>query len=135
MKLESFWGRPMNPFYDPDKANDGGGYWQFEGGALYITEAGRPVTVEVWDSSCGEFGTRLGVVIQMPRRRWATDWGTMDSEIPGDDVPDQSVLSSAAGSMGVSDEDLGQIISEVFHAASLAAAWQLDAQEERGEST
>lgn len=35
MRMESFWGRPTNLFYSLDKANAGGGCWQFEGGALH----------------------------------------------------------------------------------------------------
>jgi len=125
MKLESFWGYAKDFYYDPEKwyYNDGFLY-AVEGGALYISDAGEPVIVETWDSGHGEFA----VAIEALGRRWETEW--MPAAC-GDfnDAPDQAVLSSAAGSMGVTGEDLGRILGEAFRAASMAAVWQLAAEE------
>ena len=32
--IVSAWGAQTNPHYDPDTANNGGGYWQFSGGTM-----------------------------------------------------------------------------------------------------
>ena len=32
--IVSAWGAQTNPHYDPDTANNGGGYWQFSGGIV-----------------------------------------------------------------------------------------------------
>lgn len=32
ISIVSAWGWATNPAYDPDTANNGGGYWQFAGG-------------------------------------------------------------------------------------------------------
>lgn len=128
MRMESFWGYAKDFYYDPEKwyYNDGFLY-AVEGGALYISDAGEPVIVETWDSGHGEFA----VVIEVLGRRWETEWKPAGCG-EFSDAPDQSVLSSAAGSMGVTGEDLGRMLSEAFRAASLAAVWQL-AEESKAE--
>ncbi len=55
--IVSAWGAQTNPHYDPDTANNGGGYWQFSGG-IVVDLNGQLVTVEVDDTSCGDFGSR-----------------------------------------------------------------------------
>ena len=44
MNLIAVWGTDANPFANPEKANDGGGYSQPCGGAVYATESGELVS-------------------------------------------------------------------------------------------
>ena len=77
IKLQCCWGRNLNPFYDPDTCNNGGGYWQPQGGAfLYIGR--HPVVVEISDTSCGDFGTRKWVRVFSGTHDWEYYRNTMD---------------------------------------------------------
>ena len=81
MNLISVWGTEANPFANPEKANNGGGYSQPCGGAVYATESGELISILVSDTSCGAFGTRYSVEIDNGQRKWAHHWGSMDGEI------------------------------------------------------
>lgn len=129
MKLESFWGRPTNPFYDLDKANDGGGYWQFEGGALFITNNGRPVVMEVRDDSCGWLGSRKEFHADVNGRKADVWWGTMEDFWHGE--PTCRELKPLCSAARISIREARKMIWQAFAAANLAAEWQLEAQEER----
>lgn len=49
----------QNPFYDPAKSNNGGGYDQ----PYYRYEdSNNKVKVEISDTSCGDFGSRIDIV-------------------------------------------------------------------------
>lgn len=55
--------RQMNPFYDPAKANNGGGYDQPEISFTLFgwnTELGE---IRLRDTSCGDFGTRYDIIV------------------------------------------------------------------------
>ena len=64
-----------NAYYDPNKAGNGGGYHQpqydFQYGAWYGT---------FHDTSCGDFGTRYGLIISDGEREYRAGWGTMYDE-------------------------------------------------------
>ena len=115
--IVSAWGLPTNPEYDPDTANNGGGYWQFAGGILADVN-GRPVTVEVDDTSCGDFGARYYVDVIADGYHWRFVDGTMaDASV---DAPEEidAVLSSISGVLGVNAADL---VSAALDAADLCA--------------
>lgn len=51
-----------NDFYDANKQNNGGGYYQ----PCYIysgTYENKPIEVQIRDTSCGEFGSRYSVEV------------------------------------------------------------------------
>ena len=48
----------FNPCYDPEKANNGGGYWQPYGTCTVTLEGGETVSATYADTSCGDFGDR-----------------------------------------------------------------------------
>lgn len=82
--------------YNPDTANNGGGYWQFEGGCLFDLD-GRIVAVEVQDYSCGDFGSRLYAQIADPEHVWCLSWGTMEDASIEAEYPDYAMMLSATG--------------------------------------
>lgn len=129
MKLESFWGRPTNSFYNPDKANDGGGYWQFKGGALYITNSGQPLVMEVRDTSCGWFGTRKEFHADVNGRKVDVWWGTMEDFWHGE--PTCKELKPLCSAARISIREARKMIRDTFAAADLAAEWQFAVQKER----
>lgn len=52
----------VNSGYNPETANNGGGYFQPSGTATINTAAGE-IEVYVDDTSCGEFGSRIQVIV------------------------------------------------------------------------
>lgn len=115
--IMSAWGLPTNPEYDPDTANNGGGYWQFAGGIL-ADISGHLVTVEVDDTSCGDFGARVYVDVIADDYHWRFVGGTMaDASI---DAPEEidAILSSISGVLGV---DASGLIAAALSAADLCA--------------
>ena len=116
-RMLSVWGYPTNPAYSPDTANDGGGYWQFAGGIVAEINV-QLVTVEVDDSSCGDFGSRYIVDIFADGYAWSfCDGGMDDAAI---DTPEhvEDVLDSASSVLGV---DAWALVCEARDAASLCA--------------
>jgi|GEM_PF-2222809 len=60
--LVSILSEETNPYFNPEKAHDGGGYsqphriWRGQFG-------GEPLEVEVFDTSCGDFGRRWSMYV------------------------------------------------------------------------
>ncbi len=117
--IVSAWGAQTNPHYDPDTANNGGGYWQFSGG-IVVDLNGQLVTVEVDDTSCGDFGSRVyfSVTADGYGFCWRFSDGTMDDA--SIDTPEDvlGVLRSISGVLGVDAEAL---ISAALNAANICA--------------
>lgn len=115
--IVSAWGFPTNPEYDPDTANNGGGYWQFAGGIL-ADISGHLVTVEVDDTSCGDFGARVYVDVIADGYHWRYADGSMDNA--SIDAPEEidAILASISGVLGVNATDL---VSAALDAADLCA--------------
>ena len=72
-----------NPYYDPRKSRNGGGYHQ----PLYEFEYGA------WegtfrDTSCGDFGTRYTLSMSNGGKIYRAGWGTMDDNWSSN-FPDQ----------------------------------------------
>lgn len=124
MKMKSFWGIPTNSFYDRNKSFDGGGYWQYKGGALFVASSGRFVTMEVCDNSCGGFGSRKEFHATVGDRVFDKWWGTM-KEIGYCDptCKDLKPLCSAAR---INVTEARKMIDMAFEAANAAArrAWK-----------
>ena len=115
--IVSAWGLPTNPEYDPDTANNGGGYWQFAGGIL-ADISGHLVTVEVDDTSCGDFGARVYIDVLADGYHWRYADGSMDDA--SIDAPEEidDVLASISGVLGV---DASGLIAAALSAADLCA--------------
>lgn len=47
-----------NPFYDAEKANNGGGYWQYYGTCTVELDDGTTLSASYDNTSCGDFGER-----------------------------------------------------------------------------
>lgn len=61
--LINCWGEETNPFVNPDRACNGGGYSQPAGGAVWATSTAGDLIVSCYDSSCGDFGARWSVTV------------------------------------------------------------------------
>ena len=117
MNIISAWGNPTNPAYNPDAASNGGGYWQFAGGIVADLN-GQLVTVEIEDTSCGEFGSRYFVDIYADGLCWQFVDGSMDDAAV--DAPEEieDILDSASG---VLDADAWALVCAARDAASICA--------------
>lgn len=118
--IVSAWGMPTNPKYDPDTANNGGGYWQFAGGIVGDLN-GQLVTVEVDDTSCGDFGSRVYFSVTADGFCWRFSAGTMDDASIDTSEDVFGVLRSISGVLGVDAEAL---ISAALNAANICA-WEV----------
>ena len=126
IKLDAVWGTPIGA-YNPDTANNGGGYWQFYGGAKFSAVNGQVVIVEVQDTSCGDFGTRLGCDITVQDATGALTWyvnmGTMDdASIDSQEIID-AVLSAVAKALGVLPDDVDNMLGDAYRGAN-EVAWR-----------
>lgn len=117
--MVSIWGCNVNPFYSADRCNNGGGYWQPCGGCLYDVH-GTSVVVEVDDLSCGDFGSRVGVVITDAEHQWSISYGTMSGADEDDDI--DAVMASVSGCLGVYDP-WASLVRPAMNAVDWAA-WQ-----------
>lgn len=115
--IVSVWGMPTNPKYNPDTANNGGGYWQFSGG-IVVDLNGQLVTVDVDDTSCGEFGSRYYAGIFADGFGWQLVDGSMDDSSIDADGEIEDILDSASIILGV---DAWTLVCEARAAASLCA--------------
>ena len=103
--IVSAWGLPTNPEYDPDTVNNGGGYWQFAGGIL-VDISGRLISVEVDNTSCGDFGSRYFIDVTADGFRWRFVGGTMGGAPINFSKEIDDVLASISGVLGVNAADL-----------------------------
>lgn len=92
------WGEA--PDYDADRCNNGGSYYQPTGGALFAVD-GQPVTVEIADSSCGDFGSRVYVSIDTDTHNWSWTTGTMDDASIATRTEEDAILASISGVLGL----------------------------------
>lgn len=126
VKLGAVWGTPSGT-YNPDTANNGGGYWQFYGGAVFFAENGQVVVVDVDDSSCGDFGTRLYYDITVQDATKALEWhintGSMDdASIDSQEIID-AVITAVAKALGVLPDDVDNMLGDAYRGAN-EAAWK-----------
>ena len=94
----SCWG--YAPAYDADRCNNGGSYYQPTGGALFSV-GGQLVAVEVDDSSCGDFGSRVYISIDTVTHNWSWTTGTMDDASIATRAEEDAILASVSGVLGV----------------------------------
>ena len=120
LSIISAWGWETNPTYTPDFANDGGGYWQFAGG-IVVNLNGQLVAVDVDDTSCGDFGSRVYFSVTADGFCWRFSDGTMDDASIDTSEDVFGVLRSISGVLGVDAEAL---ISAALNAANICA-WEV----------
>lgn len=113
--LLSCWGNNQNEFYDPDRAYNGGGYWQPSGGCLFAVH-GRLVVVSYDKFDCGDFGCRRDYVVDAGDYRW--DW--RESNMDGEGYDD--TLSIYQSISGVMDVDADWFLDVARDAVQFAAS-------------
>lgn len=126
IKLDAVWGTPSGA-YNPYTANNGGGYWQFNGGARFSAGNGQFVIIEVTDTSCGDFGTRLwyDITVQDATKAltWYVNMGTMDdASIDSQEIID-AVFAAIAKELGVLPDDIDNMLCDAYRGA-YEAAWR-----------
>ncbi len=108
-KILSVWGYLTNPYYDPDKANNGGGYWQYEGG-IVLDHNGELVVLELYDDSVGDFGSRWGFTVSASGYCWRVNCGNADDA--SIDAP-ETIAGVCASIEGVLGLDIMAVVAEV----------------------
>lgn len=126
IKLDAVWGTPIGT-YNPDTANNGGGYWQFEGGAIFSAENGQFIIIEVVDTSCGDFGTRIWCDVTVQDTTSALEWhvnmGSMDDASIDSQETIDAVFAAIAKELEVSLEDVDNMVCDADLGAS-EVAWR-----------
>lgn len=126
IKLDAVWGTPSGA-YKPDTANNGGGYWQFYGGAMFSAENGQFVIVELEDTSCGDFGTRCQYDITVQDATKALGWfintGSMDDASIDSQETIDAVFAAIARALGVLPEDVDDMLCDAYRGAN-EVAWR-----------
>lgn len=109
MQIVSAWGYPSNPFYNPEKANNGGGYWQTDGGVV-LDHNGELIVVELHNDDCGDFGSRWGFTVSASGYCWHVNCGNADDA--SIDAPEdvEAVCASINGVLGL---DIMELIHKV----------------------
>ena len=116
--MESFWGYESNPHYNPETANNGGGYSQPCGGMLVSLENGEYITVTVEDLSCGDFGTRIyWNMTCTDGRSYGGCFGSMDDAAIDDDWSEDS-LGSVSGVYGINARAMLRDAVDAVHFAA-----------------
>lgn len=113
----SFWGDA--PKYVAEFNNNGGSYYQPHGGAL-LRIGEQDVVVNIDDTSCGDFGSRIFVNIECDTHKWVFTFGTMDDASINSDEELEEIWHSAGAILGIGN--LWDIISIVRDAIDVAVA-------------
>lgn len=126
INLDAVWGTPSGA-YNPDTANNGGGYWQFYGGGIFSAVNGQLVIVDVVDTSCGDFGTRCQYDITVQDATEALVWyvntGSMDdASIDSQGIID-AVIVAIARALDVLPDDINNMLCDARRGAS-EVAWR-----------
>lgn len=105
--IVSAFGWETNPYANAESANNGGGYSQPEGGCV-LEINGDLLSVEVSDTSCGDFGSRIYAEIGAPaaQMRWSVCVGTMDDASIDSSEEIDAVADSIYGVTGLRLDDL-----------------------------
>lgn len=126
VKLDAVWGTPSGA-YNPDTANNGGGYWQFYGGAIFSAVNGQVVIVDVQDSSCGDFGTRIlyDITVQDATKAlgWHVNVGSMDDASIDPEETIAAVFAAIARALGVLPDDVDNMLCDARCGAN-EVAWR-----------
>lgn len=116
-RMISVWGEETNPFANPDTCNNGGGYFQPAGGAVWATGIGD-VIVDWYDNSCGDFGDRWDATIIVAAT--GHEWRFALDCIGGDVDADERWNNAAALGLYVAT---GLDADELLRDTSVAVEW------------
>lgn len=116
IEMISCWG--YAPEYEADRCNNGGSYYQPTGGALFSV-GGQFVAVEIDDTSCGDFGSRLSVSIETGTHNWSWTTGTMDDTSIATRAEEDAILASISGVLGM--DALADLVRPAIAAMDWAA--------------
>lgn len=116
IEMISCWG--YAPEYEADRCNNGGSYYQPTGGALFSV-GGQFVAVEIDDSSCGDFGSRLYISIDTGTHNWSWTTGTIDDASIATRADEDAILSSISGVLGL--DALADLVRPAIAAMDWAA--------------
>ena len=117
ISIVSFWGDA--PEYDVAYSSNGGSYYQPCGGAL-LRIGEKDVVVNIDDTSCGDFGSRVNVSIECDTHKWVFTFGTMGDASINSDEELEEIWLSASAILGIGN--LWDVISIVRDAIDIAAA-------------
>lgn len=128
--IVSFWGDETNPFANPDLCNNGGGYYQPCGGAVYNVNGVGDIVVEYSDTSCGDFGARWDAVIKAPTgRAWCVSIDHVsvmtDMDMEEEEYQNRRAIRQASRALGF---DAWELIDCTREAVDLAAYGNLKSQ-------
>lgn len=113
----SFWGDARG--YVAELSNNGGRYYQPRGGAL-LRVGEQDVIVELDDTSCGDFGSRVFVSIECDTHKWVFAFGSMDDVSINSDEELEEIWLSAGSILGIGN--LWDVVNIVRDAIDVAAA-------------
>lgn len=117
ISIVSFWGDA--PEHDVAYSSNGGSYYQPHGGAL-LHVGNQDVVVNIDDTSCGDFGSRVFVTIECDTHKWEFAFGTMDDASINSNEELEEIWLSAGTIFGIGN--LWDVISIVRDAIDIAAA-------------
>ena len=120
--LMNCWGEETNPFVNPDRACNGGGYSQPAGGAVWATSTVGDLIVSYYDSSCGDFGARWSVTVTIAATGRAFDVAL--DEIDGDTAEAwRCNMAAARAFTGATRLNLWDVVDGSRKAVKWAARW------------
>lgn len=120
--LINCWGEETNPFVNPDRACNGGGYSQPAGGAVWATSTVGDLIVSCYDSSCGDFGARWSVTVTIAATGRAFDVAL--DEIDGDGMEAwRRNMAAARAFAGATRLNLWDVVEGSRAAVKWAARW------------
>lgn len=116
-RMMNVWGEETNPFANGDLCNNGGGYFNPAGGAVWTTPVGD-VIVDWYDDNCGDFGARWGAMITVAAT--GHEWRFGLDSVGRDPADDERWNVAAAKGLY---EATGLDADELLYSTSRAVAW------------
>lgn len=113
--IVSFWGDAQE--YNHELSHDGGSYYQPRGGVL-LRIGNQCVVVELDDTSCGDFGSRVRVSIECDTHKWVFAFGSMDDTSIDTEDELEKIWLSAGTVLGIGN--LWDVINVVRDAIDVA---------------
>ena len=118
----SFWGIQTNPRYDSALANNGGGYFQPEGG-MYLKVNGKEVIINLNDEDEGDFGYTLYWEVSI-NDTLSFLWEEGNQSTPlyeGEEDEAEMSRNAISGILNISREELDNLLRDILKAVHWAA--------------
>jgi hypothetical protein len=117
LRIVDYRSEETNPYADPDKAHNGGGYSQ----PNIDVKFSDGISVSISDTSCGDFGSRISASITDGEEVFHAHWGSMEPDNYFSDI-DENIY---ADHLNIIAEELGyEIPSEQD-----CAAWDIERED------